>query len=459
MRTSSQARTTGMKTVREGILAASTVIYAASVEARKSPYVRDEINLARSKGREVIPFWVAGDDWVDCAPIGWGSTQYIDGRGASLSRRASEALAPPGPRGQARRNAESSAHRNLHGANVSGPGASATARRCPTVRQSSGLRERLSQALIGRAGAPSSPCAAPPPPIPPERFPARLATLGFQAQARDGVEWIVPPVCRVPAGQFRMGSDKRRDSQAIDDELNRRVVTLPDYAIGRFPVTVAEYACFVNATQRAKPASQYNNLTWEQQLRERLTHPVVNVAWRDAYDYAEWLAGRTGQPWRLPTEAEWEKAARCDPRDPLGASSERIYPWGDTFDAARCNTARARSAARRPWAPTGRMTPSQTASAGVAPAPVAPRTWQAMSGSGRAASTHQITVKVNSRPPKNQLKIESCVAARGTSPRGMRVRRTATSIVPPSWAAASGFASSVQLVPWIILFKWIMSSD
>ena len=62
------------------------------------------------------------------------------------------------------------------------------------------------------------------------------------------------------------------------------------------------------------------------------------VTWHDAYDYAAWLAQRTEQPWRLPTEAEWEKAARCDPRDPLGASSERIYPWGDTFDAARCNT-------------------------------------------------------------------------------------------------------------------------
>ena len=69
--------------VRVGILAASFVVYAASVEARKSAYVRDEINLARKKGRDVIPFWVADEDWEDCAPLGWGSTQAIDGRGAN----------------------------------------------------------------------------------------------------------------------------------------------------------------------------------------------------------------------------------------------------------------------------------------------------------------------------------------------------------------------------------------
>ena len=202
--------------------------------------------------------------------------------------------------------------------------------------------DAATQAQVAQARSELLPPPAPPPPaIPAQRFPARLATLGFAAYARDGVEWIVPPVCPVPAGQFKLGSDKARDKDARDDELARRVVTLPAYAIARFPVTVAEYACFVTATKRTPPQKgTYNSLTWEQQL-QRLDHPVVATTWYDAFDYADWLAQRTGQPWRLPSEAEWEKAARCDPRDPqgpLGASSERIYPWGDTFEAARCNT-------------------------------------------------------------------------------------------------------------------------
>ncbi len=166
-------------------------------------------------------------------------------------------------------------------------------------------------------------------PVPEERFPARLATLGFAGRARAGVEWIIPPLCPVPAGQFRLGSDKRRDPQAHPNELQRRTVDLPAFEIGRFPVTVAEYACFLRATQRQQPSD------WATQS-QRLDHPVVSVSWYDAFDYATWLAERTSESWRLPTEAEWEKAARSDPRDPLSASSERIYPWGDTFDKLRC---------------------------------------------------------------------------------------------------------------------------
>ena len=172
-------------------------------------------------------------------------------------------------------------------------------------------------------------------PIPAERFPERLPALGYIAQAQGSAEWIIPPVCLVPAGQFRLGSDPRHDRRAQANEQNRRVVNLPAFEIARFSVTVAEYACFCAATKRQEP------MHWAMQ-RQKPDSPVVYVSWYDAFDYATWLAERTGQPWRLPTEAEWEKAARCDPRDPLGASSERIYPWGDLFDATRCNTLESR---------------------------------------------------------------------------------------------------------------------
>jgi formylglycine-generating enzyme required for sulfatase activity len=86
-------------------------------------------------------------------------------------------------------------------------------------------------------------------------------------------------------------------------------------------VTVAEYGCYLRASGKTAPTDE-------------LDHPAVRVSWRDATAYAAWLAQLTGLPWRLPTEAEWEKAARYDPN----TRTSRIYPWGDTFDKARCNT-------------------------------------------------------------------------------------------------------------------------
>jgi formylglycine-generating enzyme required for sulfatase activity len=182
---------------------------------------------------------------------------------------------------------------------------------------------------------------------PPERFPARLSPLGFTPQVQRGVELIIPPVCLVPAGQFRLGSDKAHDPKAAKNDLNRHTGDLPAFEIARFPVTVAEYICFLRATGRKVPIGTFNTETGWQQL-QNLDHPVVNVSWYDAFDYAAWLAERTNQPWRLPTEAEWEKAARCDPREPLGASSERIYPWGDRFDQTRCNTSESGQRATTP---------------------------------------------------------------------------------------------------------------
>lgn len=58
------------------------------------------------------------------------------------------------------------------------------------------------------------------------------------------------------------------------------------------------------------------------------------VSWHDALAYAQWLAERTGDPWRLPSEVEWEKAARWD----AATGIARIYPWGGAFDARRCNS-------------------------------------------------------------------------------------------------------------------------
>jgi formylglycine-generating enzyme required for sulfatase activity len=105
-------------------------------------------------------------------------------------------------------------------------------------------------------------------------------------------------------------------------------------------VTVAEYACAVRAKAVREPSvGTWGSITWADQL-QRPDHPVVRVSWHHAWAYAAWLAQVTGQPWRLPTEAEWEKAAR--------GTDGRLYPWGDAFDGTRCNTSASESGATTP---------------------------------------------------------------------------------------------------------------
>jgi formylglycine-generating enzyme required for sulfatase activity len=158
-----------------------------------------------------------------------------------------------------------------------------------------------------------------------------MAELGYVSRTIDGVDVIIPSVCDVPGGEFLMGSNRKLDPQSFAPELPQHRVVMPTYQIATFQITVAEYACFVRATGHALPITD-GLVDWEKQL-ERLDHPVVCVTWDDAMGYAAWLANQTGEPWRLPTEAEWEKAARWD--SARGAS--RIYPWGDVFDKTRCN--------------------------------------------------------------------------------------------------------------------------
>src|SRR5579875_3068052 len=162
-------------------------------------------------------------------------------------------------------------------------------------------------------------------------LPARLDRLGFQGwrDRKTGVSFIIPPMCSVPAGKFTMGS-AQDDPQAVDSEKPQYSVFVGDFEIGAYPVTVAEYALAVQAG--AVPAPQGDDderYGWKQQ-QQHPDHPVVRVSWQDAQKYVQWLAGVTGQLWRLPTEAEWEKAAR--------GTDGRIYPWGNQWDKARANT-------------------------------------------------------------------------------------------------------------------------
>lgn len=136
---------------------------------------------------------------------------------------------------------------------------------------------------------------------------------------KNGAEYVF-----IPGGTFIMGSDAT-DRSAYGDEKPQRSIYLPSYWIGRTEVTNDQYAAFVDATGHPAP-SHWDGGTVPAGKED---HPVVNVSWDDAVAYTVWLSDETGQDFRLPTEAEWEKACRGD--------SGRIYPWGDAFDASMLN--------------------------------------------------------------------------------------------------------------------------
>jgi formylglycine-generating enzyme required for sulfatase activity len=226
-------------------------------------------------------------------------------------------------------------------------------------------------------------------------------------------EYIVPPIVRIPGGTYQIGSNAALHAH----EAPQHSVELAAFHIARFPVTNAEWECFMKAegydvgawwktqageqwrngkTTRAARDAQWrafrnmlkrnpqyieNKLTtgelspqaatehykardlsdvefeaalqrdFEESLRKGQAHtryteprrwrnkdfnnplqPVVGICWYEAQAYCAWLSNQTGQHWRLPTEAEWEAAAR------FGYPDHAPYPWGAKFDRAYCNT-------------------------------------------------------------------------------------------------------------------------
>ena len=111
------------------------------------------------------------------------------------------------------------------------------------------------------------------------------------------------------------------------DEKPLHQINLDTYFMAKTPITNAQYYLFVKATQHTAPVNWEN----DRPLKGKESHPVTNVVWNDAVSYCHWLSETTGKKIQLPSEAEWEKAAR-------GSKDKRAYPWGDTFDPMRCNS-------------------------------------------------------------------------------------------------------------------------
>lgn len=236
----------------------------------------------------------------------------------------------------------------------------------------------------------------------------------FQAQEVNGVQVVLPQMLHVPGGRYIIGSNPG-EPDSYEQEYPQHGVEIAPFAIGKWPLTNAEYACFMAAggyqdedywqTGLAKrwlkgeevgggqvkayldawkqlqtienvraTLEQTGNFTpdqvdmyvyiaglSEEELKEQLgeqlsqksrsqpafwndlqynnpSQPVVGVTWFEANAYCAWLSAVTGQPYRLPSEPEWEAAASAKINNPQSKISDRTYPWGADFDPAKANT-------------------------------------------------------------------------------------------------------------------------
>lgn len=179
-------------------------------------------------------------------------------------------------------------------------------------------------------------------------------------------EVITEPTTQfIAAGPFIRGSDRqerdmayRLDEQAYghsvtsesrwyEGEADRGPVTVANFSVSITTVTNLDYALFIGDT--GHPAPDMDRETWRSYglihpfdrtgkfiwhngsyPAGRGDHPVVLVSWQDAQQYAAWLSAKTGKHWQLPTELQWEKAAR--------GKDGRYFPWGNEFDSSRLNS-------------------------------------------------------------------------------------------------------------------------
>lgn len=151
----------------------------------------------------------------------------------------------------------------------------------------------------------------------------------------------------VPAGEFLMGSTDA-DKDAVAHEKPQHTIYLEAYWIGKYEVTNALYKKCLDAGKCSGPKYWADGTI----PTGKENHPVVGVSWNDAMTFAQWMGGR------LPTEAEWEKAACWDEVK----KAKRFFPWGDVFDVQKANTL---ASEIRDTTPVGKYSPQGDSPYGV----------------------------------------------------------------------------------------------
>ena len=144
----------------------------------------------------------------------------------------------------------------------------------------------------------------------------------FRDELRGG--GFAPEMVVIPAGRFRMGCDRGEPACTRERHPRREVVFAAPFAMSKHEITFDDYDRFLPTKRRRHGEADDHH--WGRGRR-----PVINVTWDEAAAYAAWLSAQTGGRYRLPSEAEWEYAARA------GTTTE--WPWGDAFQPDRANCA------------------------------------------------------------------------------------------------------------------------
>ena len=149
--------------------------------------------------------------------------------------------------------------------------------------------------------------------------PPRSATPVEPADAamRQVLADIDASMLPIPAGTFRMGDLTGR---GMPDEKPVHPVTVAAFRMSKYEVTFQQFDAYTQATGKTRPSDQGLG---------RGTLPLINVSWIEAQEFLSWLNAQTGLKYRLPSEAEWEYAARA------GVTTD--YPWGASFESAKAN--------------------------------------------------------------------------------------------------------------------------
>lgn len=307
------------KAIEEAVEAADNVIICLSrVSVNKEGFVQKEMRYAREIALEkpegtifLIPLRLD-----DCeVPRGLKFLQWVDYFGQSKEQSYNDLLESLKIRleERIRKDAEDCERKELE--ERIKREAREKVRREMEERLRKEAEERARQEYEAQEELPGKKKAAPPVAVP-----KSILDIGLVKAEWGGIEFV-----KIPAGPFLMGS-KDDNALAEYNEKPQHTVNIPyDYWMARFPVTNEQYAAFIGKGKH--PVGDW---------QEKQDHPVVRVSWKDAMAYCNWLtdllAGHLPQDLvlRLPTEAEWEKAAR--------GVDGREWPWGNEFDKDKCNS-------------------------------------------------------------------------------------------------------------------------